>query len=280
MGSKEELDSSSEVRNDKKIKEKGYDLSSKKELINLLMEKEKEILELKQAEEARRNFLSLATHELKTPLVSICGASSFLNEYFSDKMDKTVADLIGLIDKGSLRLRKLIDNMLDFSRIEMGRFYVDKKPSDLVQIINETVSTINYLIFERNHKYSSDMPKSLVAAVDPGRFEQLISNLLSNAIKNTRPGGRISLILVDEGDKVRCEVFDNGVGITKEEKEKLFQKFGKITRHGPDMNINIQGSGLGLFLSKRIVEAHGGKIWVESEGRNKGCKFTFQIKKE
>ncbi|MFX1395337.1 MAG: sensor histidine kinase, partial [Promethearchaeota archaeon] len=101
----------------------------------------------------------------------------------------------------------------------------------------------------------------------------------SNAIKNTPVNGKITIKLYENGDYVDFSIKDSGIGLTNEEKEKIFKKFGKIERYGESIGIDTEGSGLGLFISKEIIEMHGGKIWAESEGRNKGSIFTVRFLK-
>ena len=110
------------------------------------------------------------------------------------------------------------------------------------------------------------------------RIEQVITNLLSNAIKNTPPKGRVSIGLEKYGNWAIISVSDTGVGFTEDELKKIFTKFGKIERHGEGLEyINMEGSGLGLYITKQIVDLHGGKIWVESTGRNRGCIFKVRL---
>jgi len=102
-------------------------------------------------------------------------------------------------------------------------------------------------------------------------------NLISNAIKNTPPKGTLSINLKEHDSFVNLKIRDTGVGFTEEEKEKVFKKFGKIERYGKGMDIITEGSGLGLFISKEIVKLHNGKIWLESDGRNKGSTFIVRV---
>ncbi|NMC03906.1 MAG: PAS domain-containing sensor histidine kinase, partial [Candidatus Lokiarchaeota archaeon] len=112
---------------------------------------------------------------------------------------------------------------------------------------------------------------------DAFKIEQVLINLVHNASKNTGAGGTITIRVASNPDGAMISVQDTGVGLTPFEMEKLFKKFTKISREDVGENIDIQGTGLGLFISRQIVEAHGGKIWAESAGRNKGATFTFTI---
>jgi signal transduction histidine kinase len=108
-------------------------------------------------------------------------------------------------------------------------------------------------------------------------MEQVIINLLTNAIKNTPPGGEIHICNSEYNNNVDLKIKDTGIGLTKEEIKKLFTPFGKIERYGKNLNVDIEGTGIGLYLSKEIVELHGGNIIVESLGRNLGCTFTIRL---
>jgi signal transduction histidine kinase len=148
---------------------------------------------------------------------------------------------------------------------------------DIVKIINECLNEMSYLINNRKLILTSDLPDKLEVKVDKIRLQQVITNLLSNAIKNTPMYGKIHINLVHNRDYTDLQIRDTGVGLTNKEKDLLFEKFGKIERYGMDLGVDIEGSGLGLFISKEIVELHGGQILIESEGRNKGAIFTVRL---
>jgi len=136
---------------------------------------------------------------------------------------------------------------------------------------------MSYLLESRKLNVILNCPDELQFIVDKIRIQQVITNLLSNAIKNTPANGKIYITLIDHYDHIDIQIKDTGIGITKKEKELLFEKFGKMERYGMDLGVDIEGSGLGLFISKEIVELHGGQIIVESEGRNKGSTFTIRL---
>ncbi|MCK4285724.1 MAG: ATP-binding protein [Candidatus Lokiarchaeota archaeon] len=136
---------------------------------------------------------------------------------------------------------------------------------------------MSYLIDNRKLIVKLDLPNKLDINVDKIRLQQVITNILSNAIKNTQINGKIYVSLVHNLEYTDLIIEDTGIGITKKEKELLFEKFGKIERYGMDLGVDIEGSGLGLYISKEIVESHGGKILVESDGRNKGARFIIRL---
>ncbi|MHA1682126.1 MAG: PAS domain S-box protein [Promethearchaeota archaeon] len=250
------------------------DITKHKELEKML---EDENLKLKEIDEMRRSFVATATHELKTPLVTINGATQFILQQFQDSLEQHVQKLILLIHRGGLRLKHLIGELVDFSKIEAGKLELVKQENDLITILNGALESVSYLKSQHKHALFLDVPSTLSFEFDAIKIEQVITNLLTNAIKNTPKGGTSKIAVEVRGDVIEFMIKDSGIGITDDEMEVLFQKFGKINRTGLKVGIDIQGSGLGLYISKQIIEAHRGKIWVESEGRNKGSTFHFTL---
>ncbi|MHA2266850.1 MAG: PAS domain S-box protein [Promethearchaeota archaeon] len=248
---------------------------------NLLIEEE--ILKLKELDRIRKDLISRVSHELKTPLVSVCGASELLLELFKDEMKTDTIELIEMIEKGGTRLKHLVDNLLDITRIEYKKFKLEREIINLSEILNECAKEMKFMIKKRKIELILDIPEKLDAEIDKIRIEQVVLNLLSNAIKNTPPNGRIIMKLVEKGDWAEFTISDTGIGLTQEEMDRLFTRFGKIERYGAGLEyIDIQGSGLGLYISKEILDLHEGQIRAESAGRDKGCTFTMKlpIKKE
>ncbi len=251
------------------------DISERKKIEGLL---ENENVLLKEIDKMRKDFVLNATHELKTPLSIIIGATDFLSRYYSDIPDTKRIEFLSSIRKGSTRLKQLIETLLDYSRLESGRLQLQQlEDADIGEMIQTSIQNLAYLINRRQQEITLNVPKNILANVDKFRIEQVIVNLISNAVKNTQPGGMIHVKLASTGDNVQFSVTDTGVGLTQDEMTRIFKKFGKIERKGLDADIDIQGTGLGLFISKEIVEMHQGKIWAESGGRNRGSTFSFSI---
>ncbi|MHA1680418.1 MAG: PAS domain-containing sensor histidine kinase, partial [Promethearchaeota archaeon] len=257
-----------------KILTTARDVSERKKLEEIL---EKENERLREIDSMRRDFVSNATHELKTPLSSVCGASEFLDTNFDNLKQEDILKFIELIRRGSTRLKQLVNNLLDFSKIDTSRFELSKYNENIIPIIKNSIKTLQYLINTREHELLVSTPDDLYANVDKFRFEQVIINLLSNAIKNTPPRGKIEIKVDINGEYIQFSITDNGIGLTKIEMDKIFKKFGKIERKNNLFDIDIQGTGLGLYISKEIIELHGGKIWAESKGRGHGSTFYFTI---
>ena len=251
------------------------DVTAKKEAEFLI---EKEVRKLKELDQIRNNLISRVSHELKTPLVSVSGGCELLLTLYGEQFSKEELEIIKLIEKGGKRLKHLIDNLIDISRIEYEKFKLLKKPNDLSAIIREISKELNYSIKERKINLMLLLPESFQINLDHIRIEQVIMNLLSNAIKNTPPNGEIVIKLIKKENFAEFSIHDTGIGISREEMDMLFTKFGKLERYGEDYEyIDIQGTGLGLFISKGIVDSHAGEIRAESEGRNKGSTFIVRL---
>ena len=169
--------------------------------------------------------------------------------------------------------------MLDVSRIESGKLELHTSKENIPEIISECIDDMTLLSKNRNLSIQTDFPNELYLEVDKLRINQVFTNILSNAIKNTPPNGKIDVISIENGDFVDFAVKDTGVGLTEKEKKQIFKKFGKIERYGQQMDVEIGGTGLGLYISKEIVGLHGGQIFVDSEGRDKGSIFTVRLPK-
>ena len=250
------------------------DITEKKEAEKIIIEENKALLELNKM---RKDIITRVSHELKTPLTSIYGASQILLKHFDGKIEDDVLNFIEILHRGALRLKKLVENLIDASRIESGKLELNLQMNDLVKITVECVEEMRYVFNNRKLTVELTLPNELDFNLDKLRLQQVITNILSNAIKNTPIEGKIFVTIIDNQDSVDIKIRDTGIGITEKEKKLLFEKFGKMERYGMDLGVDIEGSGLGLFISKEIVEMHGGQIIVESEGRNKGSTFTIRL---
>jgi signal transduction histidine kinase len=233
---------------------------------------------LKQLDHLKDEFVSLASHELRTPMTVV---KSYLWMVLQDKKGKLNSQQKLYLERAftaSDGLINLVNDMLNVSRIESGRFSIEKQDTDVKDLIQTTVTELGpeakkmglSLVF---HLESKDFPTSL--SIDPERIKQVVINLIGNSLKFTPKNGKITVALSKSDAKVIIKVIDNGVGISKENVAKLFQKFGLLRESY--QKSGTQGTGLGLYISKSIIELHGGKIWAESEGEGKGTTFTFTL---
>ena len=236
-----------------------------------------EIAKLRELDQLKNEFIIRTSHELNTPLVSICGSVEFLLNYIKEDFSKQSRAHLETINSGGKRLKQLVENLFDILRIESRKFELDVENISLGNIIKKCISDLNYLAKEREITISTSIQHEFYVKVDEVKIEQVFVNLLSNALKNTPHYGQISISSEEAQGYINTNITDTGTGFTEDEKTRIFEKFGKIEKYGKGMDIITEGPGLGLYLSKKIVELHGGKIWLESEGRNKGSTFIVSL---
>ena len=237
-----------------------------------------QIRKLEVLNQIQKEFITRASHELKTPLMSISGASELLIDIYNDKLDKNALEMLGMIQRNNERLIYLANNLLDITRIDYNKLTLNKQPNNICDIIREISNEMNLFLKKRKINLIMNLPKNVVLNIDRIRFEQVITNLISNAIKNTPINANIEIEVKHKGENIIISISDTGIGLTKDEISKLFTKFGKIERYGEGLEfLNIQGSGLGLYLTKEIIDLHEGTISVESAGRNMGAKFIIEL---
>lgn len=251
-----------------------FDITKQKEAEQIIKEENKK---LRQLDKMRKEFVNRASHELKTPLTSIHGALQLIKKTQRNNLNEEVNELLNIANKGSNRLKKLVFNLLDISRIEAQKFELEKVEVDLVKLFKENLNDMKYLINERSLSIEVNLPNKMLTYVDQIRIEQVLINLLSNAVKNTPPNGKISITLKKDSNNIIFYVKDTGVGLIESELAIIFNKFSKIERYGQGFNVSAEGSGLGLYISREIIESHGGEIWAESQGRNKGSTFYVKL---
>jgi len=250
------------------------DITKRKKAEEIIKTENKRLLELNKM---KTDIVSRVSHELKTPLNSIYGGAQILLNTYKDSTCNEALEFIEMIYKGGKRLKILIENILDISRIESGKLTLKLQEENLVEIIKECAEDLKYLLDERDLDITFQHPPTVYITIDRIRIEQVIVNILTNAIKNTPSNGVIEVKLEDNENWINLSIKDNGVGLTIDDMEHLFKQFGKIERYGQQLDVDIEGSGLGLFISKEIIDLHDGTIWAESEGRNKGATFNIKL---
>lgn len=229
---------------------------------------------LMKADRVKDEFISVISHELRTPLNAVIGFGSFLEDEIAGPLNEKQHEFVAKLLKGGDRMLVLIDDLLDYARIQAGRFDVAEVETDYPSLVEEAVASFEPMASEKSIRIESEVTVSEPVCVDRRRIIQVIANFLSNAIKFTPSGGRIRVRACLYGGKLVTEVTDNGIGIEPEDLSKLFLPFKQL-----DMSLTrkVGGVGLGLSISKAIIEAHGGQIAVESEGAGKGSTFWFEI---
>jgi len=225
----------------------------------------------------KSELLRRTSHELRTPLVSIKGFSDLLLELHRDKLDDYVIKTINLIRGGCSRLESLVNDILKTAELESGTVQLEKYKGDFSHLIKICVGELKGLLELRNHTINLNIPDNLICTFEKEQIYNVITNILSNAIKYTPSNGKIEVKSEINSGFIIISIKDNGIGFTEEEKTQIFKQFGKIERYGQGYDVISEGSGLGLYISKKIVELHGGEIWVESEGRDKGSTFYFSL---
>jgi PAS domain S-box-containing protein len=232
----------------------------------------RDITRFREADEIKSTFISVISHELKTPVALIQGYAETLLRKDARWDPKTRQESLEVILEESDRLHHLIDNLLDASRLEAGKLPLEKEPvaiDALAQRVSERFRTQT----DRHAIDISFPPDFPIIEGDPTRLEQVLNNLLSNAIKYSPKGGPIRITGRATGDEAVVTVTDQGIGIPFEEQPHIFESFFRGSR---EYQQQTSGAGLGLYLAKAIIEAHGGEIWVDSNP-GEGAAFSFAL---
>lgn len=243
--------------------------------------KTKEELSEREKELERKNlnfrYFSNISHEFKTPLNLIFFALQMLKKYSENKLkieDEKVDRYLTIIKQNGYRLLRLVDNIIDINRIDVNSFNLHLVNEDIVRVVKDIVFSVEEHIKDKNRKLNFNTNiDSKVMAIDPGNLERVILNLISNAMKFTGQGDTISISIKEYLDTVEISVSDTGIGIDKDKQKCIFELFRQADE---SFSRRSEGSGIGLYIVKLIVELHGGKVWVESE-KGRGSRFSLQI---
>lgn len=247
--------------------------------------------ELQELNRLKSDFIAIVSHELRTPLASIIGYVDLMLDEETGPLNEEQSQYLGVIERNAERLSRLINDILDISRIEAGRIDLAMVPLDVAEIAREIVVTMQPQAQAKGIEMTISMAEGLpLIRGDADRIRQVLVNMLGNAIKFTSQGGRVEISgwclaageqppppgpeLATASDWLLVSVTDTGVGIAAEELGRIFDKFYQV---GGFAERSGEGSGLGLSIARGIVEAHGGKIWAQSTGENQGSTFTFAL---
>lgn len=231
---------------------------------------------LKELDDLKTDFISIASHQLRTPLTAIKGYTSMIMEGSYGEVSERVRGTIGKVFQSAQRLIYIVNDLLDISRIEQGRFTIALEPIKVANVLKDVVEELQQNAKTKNLSLELAVaPENMevTASADFNKIRQVFLNVIDNAIKYTNEG-YVRVSVEPQTDKVLVSVKDSGLGISQETMKNLFQKFSRakgVTK------LHTDGSGLGLFIVKKIMEAHGGNVWAESEGEGKGSQFYVSI---
>jgi signal transduction histidine kinase len=232
---------------------------------------------LQELDKLKSNFLSVATHELRTPLSVILGYNAMLEESLQDRLDESERQTLTESIAACKRLIRMVNSMLDISQIESGKMKMEFAIADLRNLVNGVAALFQQEARARRLHLSVELPaRPLRVQVDAERIEQVLINLVGNAVKFTSAGGAITIRARHQPERrqVEISVQDSGLGIAPEDHERIFDEFAQVRNAQSDTSRD--GSGLGLAIAKRIVEAHHGQLRVESTP-GKGSTFFFTL---
>ena len=229
----------------------------------------------KEIDQMKSDFISLVSHELRTPLTSIIGFVSFILDGKAGAINDRQRNSLARVQRQSKRLAALINDLLDISRIESGRIQMEQEPVSLLEIVTQRIEEIRPQADEKSIQLDLTAPESVPEIRgDEARLGQVFTNLIGNAIKFTPNKGEVNVKLKVDGNLLHVEIIDTGPGIPAEERQKVFDKFYQLS----DISTRQQGgTGLGLPITKSIVEAHGGKLWIDDGNQGKGSNFQFVL---
>jgi len=236
----------------------------------------RDITTQKELERMKSNFLSVVSHELRTPLHAIKGFVDIILMGKTGPVTEIQRDFLETVKEQTNNLQRLIDDLLEFSRLESGRVTLRLQPVDMPVVIEAVVEKLALSAQSAGVDLINQTPDDIATIMaDPWRLEQVVTNLVDNAIKFTPAGGRVIVMAEDIGDYIRVMVSDTGIGIPHEQQERIFDRFYQVDSGA---NRQYKGTGLGLTICRHIVEHHRGRIWVESEP-GRGATFYFTVYK-
>ncbi len=231
---------------------------------------------MREIDKMKDEFISMASHELRTPVSAIRGYASMIVEGSYGKVNDEIKSKLSNIDSSAKRLDSLVEDLLEVSSIEQGRIKVDLLPTDVNKIINKTIENLMVKAKEKGLllKYSPHTEKSLILNVDGDKLEQILINLIGNAIKYTKEGSvEVFTEYKKRGNRLEIKIKDSGIGMSSEERKDLFSKFYRIKN---EKTKDISGTGLGLWITKELVTLMNGRVDVDSI-ENVGTQITVSF---
>lgn len=230
-------------------------------------------LELAELNAAKDKFFSIIAHDLKSPFQGLIGYTQILSSEYKTLSEEEKLSFIATIEELSRNSYRLLENLLEWARIQTGKMTINKEEFNLLIELYPTISLLKQTAKNKNISFQYSIDNSIFINADKNILSAVIRNLVANSIKFTRPGGSITLNAVKSDGHIEISVADTGIGIEQEILDDLFKIGKSISRRG---TANEDGTGLGLLLCKEMVEKHGGRIWAESQA-GKGSRFSFTI---
>lgn len=227
--------------------------------------------ELAQTEERRRQLIGDVAHELRTPLSSIKSVMEGLQDGVLPPQPETFAN----VEQEVNRLQRLVRDLEELSKAEAGQIQLEKEAVNPAELVETAVSRLRSQFADKQVSLTTDVPPNLpVINVDPARMTQVLLNLLGNALQYTPPGGRVTVRLSTDDSVVQIAIQDTGIGLTAEQRSHIFERFFRVDK---SRSRTGGGSGIGLTISKHLVEAHHGRLTATSPGLNQGSTFTISL---
>lgn len=228
-----------------------------------------DITGLRRTEQERTEFFEMASHEIKTPLTVLVGSVELARRFITRGRIEKLEEVLGRAEEGGRRLSDLVRDLLDLTRLDAGKLEIRYEAFDLVAAVKGVVDETRLGL--ETHELTFAGPSEVMVRADPRRIAQILQNLLDNAVRYSPEGGRIDARVSQVGPEAVVHVIDHGVGVPEEERAQLFQRFFRTSRTRA-----YGGTGLGLFISRRIAEAHGGRLWLERTGPD-GSSFALAL---
>lgn len=223
-------------------------------------------------QQIQSEFISLASHQLRTPLSSIYTYAQMLSGGYGGKLNDRQANFVSIIEHAATRMNELVHSLLNITRLEAGNISVDSKPIDVSYLCNEVVQSLAEEANSKNIDISLVSDDSFEINTDPTLLRELINNLVSNSIKYTQRGGWV-IVKIEVRDRIVISINDNGFGIPEKAKSHVFSKFYRAKNI---VKYDVSGTGLGLYLAKQVADKLGGDLWFNSEV-GKGTSFYFSL---
>jgi PAS domain S-box-containing protein len=252
----------------------GRDVTDRKRMEHEVIRRTVELEKAQELNRFKNDIVNAVSHDLRTPITSIIGYTELLQDELEAQANEKPLAYLEQIQSSTKRLSVLVDDLLDFARIEAGAFRLDPREADLNAVIAEVRDGFYPQALEKRIEIRSELPDApLVCRFDPNRIGQVLTNLIGNAIKYTEPGGTITVRATANAAKIHVEVVDTGIGISADALPYVFEKFYQVD---PSVRPSAGGAGLGLSIAKALVDAHGGVIGARSS-LGAGSTFWFTL---